>query len=118
MELLDSHGQMLLAIGDRVIPADDTPGGGSTEFMTLVADVLSNEYPQHIDSIRVFLDKLNVNAKIRWQRRFVDIDIDQQELLLTENQSDAAFAVIVDLVHESYWSSEAGLSTVGFETRG
>lgn len=118
MELLDSHAQMLQAIGDRVIPTDDTPGGGSAEFMTLVAEVLSSEHPQHIDPIREFLDKLNVAAKIRWQRRFVDLDFEAQDALLAERQNDPVFALIVDLVHEHYWSSEAGHSTVGFEMRG
>jgi len=118
MELLDSHAQMLQAIADRVIPADETPGGASAEFMAHVADVLGNEQPQQIDPIRRYLDMLNVTAKVRWQRRFVDIDFDQQDDLLREHENDPAFAMIVELVHESYWASEAGRTTVGFEVRG
>jgi len=118
MELLDSHGQMLLAIADRVIPADDAPGGASAEFMTFVADVLGNEWPQHIDPIRRWLDVLNVTAKVRWQRRFIDLDAVQQDDLLREHESDPAFGVVVDLVHEHYWASDAGRAAVGFEMRG
>lgn len=118
MELLDSHAQMLQAIADRVIPADETPGAAGAEFMAHVADVLGNEQPQHIDTIRRFLDTLNVTAKIRWQRRFIDVDPDQQDDLLREHETDPAFAVIVELVHESFWASEAGHATVGFEVRG
>jgi hypothetical protein len=118
MELLDSHAQMLMAIADRIIPADDAPGGASTEFMTLVADVLGNELPEHIDPIRRWLDTLNVAAKVRWQRRFVDLDAEQQDDLLREHETDAAFGVVVDLVHENYWASDAGRAAVGFEVRG
>ncbi|MCX6019133.1 MAG: gluconate 2-dehydrogenase subunit 3 family protein [Chloroflexi bacterium] len=118
MELLDSHAAMVQAIADRILPADETAGGGSAECMIHIADVLGNEQTQNIDLLRMYLDKLNVTAKIRHRHRFIDITIEQQDALLTETENHPAFALLAELVHESYWASEAGQTTAGFEVRG
>jgi hypothetical protein len=118
MEILDSHVQLLHAIANRVIPADETAGAGDNESMGYVAEVMMGDLNEQIDALRAFLDMLNVSAKIKHRRVFTQISAAQQDALLMQHQETPVFQQLVTLVHEGYWASEAGRKTVGFEAKG
>lgn len=114
MEILDSHIQMLHAIANRIIPADDTPGAGDNETMGYVADVMTGDYADKIGELRDFLDMLNVAAKLKHRRSFIALIPAHQDALLETYQGNTAFQMLTTLVHEGYWASDAGRDYVGF----
>jgi hypothetical protein len=118
MEILDSHVQMLHAIANRIIPADDAPGAGDNETMGYVAEVMTGDLGDKLGLLRTFLDTLNVAAKLKHRRAFTALIPAHQDSLLEQYHNDPAFHMLITLVNEGYWASDAGRAYVGFEVKG
>ncbi len=114
VDILESHVQALHAIANRVVPADETVGAGDNESMAYVADVMTGELSDRLEELRKFVDVLNVAAKVEHQRRFCDLNAEQQDALLRSVEDQPIFKMLVNLIQEGYWASEAGQATVGF----
>jgi hypothetical protein len=114
MEILETHVQALHAIANRIIPPDDTPGAGENESLNHVAEIMTTVLSTRLTELRDLIDQLNVTAKVRHQRRFTDIEPEQQDELLHLVEAQPIFRLLCELVHEGYWASAAGQRAAGF----
>ena len=106
-----SQRETLAAFADRVIPADDAPGGSAAGAVAFVEELLTRELAPRASQYTAFLDQLA-------QAHFPSLSIEQQEALLKTHEATPLFRLAAETIHEAYWTSDSGKALVGFTERG
>jgi len=101
----------LAAFADRVIPADDTPGGAAAGAVAFVEDLLARELVPRAAEYTAFLDQLAA-------AQFTTLTASDQDALLETLETSPIFRLAAETIHEAYWTSPDGKQAVGFTERG
>ena len=109
--LTASQRETLAAFADRVIPADDAPGGSAAGAVGFIEELLARELAPRASEYTAFLDQLA-------QAHFLNLSIEQQDALLKTYETTPPFRLAAETVHEAYWTSDAGKLLVGFTEKG
>lgn len=109
--LTASQRETLAAFADRVIPADDAPGGSAAGAVAFIEELLARELAPRASEYAAFLDQLT-------QAHFPSLPSEQQDALLKTHETTPLFRLAAETVHEAYWTSASGKALVGFIERG
>ncbi|BCX04351.1 MAG: hypothetical protein KatS3mg053_2289 [Candidatus Roseilinea sp.] len=119
MSLTPQQIATLNAAADRIIPPDDeSPGAVASGAATRLLAMLEGDLAALQRDYAAFLTQLDLEAQVAFGASFAELDAERQDALLGTFQSSAFFRLFAEHVHEQFWSSEAGMTLVGFEVRG
>lgn len=135
-QLTELQQQTLRAAVDRIIPPDDYPGAWDAGIGDYLARQFEGDLALQLDLFRVGLDGLEAEALARFNSRFVNLTVDQQDTALAHIETGEVltlwsipparfFELLVNTTAEGYYSepeqggNRAAISWVmtGFEER-
>jgi hypothetical protein len=90
--------QTLIAVLDRIIPADDFPSASQAGVQNYLAHILAREQRHNAAMIEGLIAELAA-------KNFAQRSADAQDALLKEYETASAFLQLIELVMEGYYAA-------------
>ena len=107
---------------DRVIPADDTPGGVAAGALDYLLAQLTHDLAPQLENYRAFLTALEAAAQESHGASFASLSLEAQDALLRRFEADPAqapfFRRFVEHAQEGFYISPEAWHMIGWRVKG
>src|SRR5262245_1270453 len=104
MPLSPDQQRTLIALIDRIVPADEFPSASQNGVTVYIERLLQSDLKQRDADVRSGLDSLDLNAIVRHRTPFAELDAAEQDELLRGIEHELFFRLMVTLAGEGYYT--------------
>ncbi|MFD3443197.1 GMC oxidoreductase [Microbacteriaceae bacterium 4G12] len=104
---VDASPELLTAVMDAIVPADEFPSATASGGVAFLATVLTDDRPGWADRLAVLLDRIDAAARASAAADFAGLDLDARERVLDTFAEDGEYRWFAQLVADGYYAEPA-----------